>query len=196
MTSRMLLLSLAAVLAAVSVSVAVTGCAPIVMAAAVGGTAMVAADRRSAGAQLDDETIELRSSTAIGTEYGDRVHVNITSFNGNVLLTGEVPDQAVMDGVVGIVRKQERVRSVQNHLVIGPTTSLGDRSNDSYITSKVKAGFVEANEFGANYVKVVTERGVVYLLGIVTRAEADAASRLAARTSGVVRVVRMFEYIG
>ncbi len=196
MTSRMFLVPLSVLLAAATLGACMTGCAPVVVAGAVAGTAMVASDRRSAGAQLDDESIELRSSTAIGTAYGDRVHANVTSFNGNVLVTGEVPDQATMDGVIDIVRRQDRVRSVQNELVVAPTSSLGDRSNDTYITSKVKARFVEANEFAAIHVKVVTERGVVSLRGLVTHAEADAAARLAAQTSGVVRVVRVFDYIG
>lgn len=196
MNPRFALVPLALALAAAGGSVAITGCAPILVAAAVGGGAMLATDRRTAGAQLDDETLELRTSTAIGTGFGDRVHVNITSFNGIVLLTGEVPDQTTMDEVVATVRRQERVRNIQNELVIAPVTNLGARSHDTLITSKVKARFVEANQFAATHVKVVTERGVVYLMGIVSRAEADAASRLAAQTSGVVRVVRVFEYTG
>ena len=196
MNLRFALMPLALAVAAGGASIPLTGCAPIMIAAAVGGTAMVASDRRSAGAQLDDETIELRSSTSIGTGFGDRVHVNVTSFNGTVLVTGEVPDQATQDEVLATVRRQDRVRNVQNELVIAPTTNLGNRSNDTLITSKVKARFIEANQFAATHVKVVTERGVVYLMGIVTRTEADTASRLAAQTSGVTRVVRVFEYMG
>jgi osmotically-inducible protein OsmY len=111
-----------------------------------------------------------------------------------VLLTGEVPDERARERVASLARGVERVRSVQNETVVAPPTSLGDRSNDALITSKVKTRFVEANEFAANHVKVVTERGVVYLMGLVSRQEGDAAARLAAQTGGVVRVVRVFEY--
>lgn len=171
-----------------------TGCVPLMVGAAVGGTALVAADRRSTGAQVDDETIELKVAHGAEVNHGTNVHLNVTSFNGIVLLTGEVPNQAARNEIGDIARRTDRVRSVQNELVIAPPSPLTERSNDSLITSKVKARFVEANEFHANNVKVVTERGVVYLMGIVSRQEADAAARLASQTSGVVRVVRVFEY--
>lgn len=174
----------------------ITGCAPLIIAAAVGGGVLVAADRRSAGTQLDDESTELKIATAASSRYGDNVHLNVTSYNGIVLLTGEVPNQAAKDDIASVARGFERVRSLQNDLVIAPVSSIGERSNDTLITSKLKAHFVEANEFRANQVKVITERGVVYLMGLVTRQEADAASRLASQTGGVVRVVRVFEYIG
>jgi osmotically-inducible protein OsmY len=196
MKGRFILMPLALVVAGASAVVGVSGCAPVIVAGAAAGTALVATDRRTAGAQLDDETIELRTTTAIGTAFGDRVHVNITSFNGTALVTGEVPDQATMDGVVRTVRREEKVRNVQNELVVAATTNLGDRSNDTLITSKVKARFVEANQFSATHVKVVTERGIVYLMGLVNRTEADNAARLASQTSGVTRVVRVFEYMG
>jgi len=170
-----------------------SACVPLVVGGAVVGGAMMVADRRSAGAQVDDEAIELKIQNNARANY-ESAHINATSFNGVVLLSGEVPSQAAKDGVAAIARAVDRVRSVQNELVVGAPSSLGDRSNDSLITSKVKARFVEANEFHANHVKVVTERGVVYLMGIVSRPEADAAARLAANTSGVVRVVRLFEY--
>ncbi|MEO5699502.1 MAG: BON domain-containing protein [Casimicrobiaceae bacterium] len=172
-----------------------TGCVPLLAVAAIGGGALVAADRRSAGAQIDDETIELKIANAVRANHGSNVHLNATSYSGTVLLTGEVPDERVKESVANIARGTDRVKSVQNELVVAQPTSLGDRSNDTLITSKVKARFVEANEFAPYQVKVVTERGVVYLLGIVNRTEADAASRLAAQTSGVRRVVRVFEYV-
>ncbi|HZQ61122.1 MAG TPA: BON domain-containing protein [Casimicrobiaceae bacterium] len=187
-----LLIALAS--ACVGTGALLSACVPLVLGGAVAGGALVAADRRSAGAQLDDEAIELKIANNVRANHPS-AHVNVTSYNGVVLLTGEVPDQAARDGVANIARSTDRVRSVQNDLVVGPPSSLGDRSNDTLITSKVKARFVEANEFPANNVKVVTERGVVYLMGIVSRQEADAAARLAANTSGVVRVVRLFEYV-
>ena len=172
-----------------------TGCAPIVVAAGVGAGALVVVDRRSTGAQVDDEAIELKVSTTAGNRWDSHVHLNVTSYNGNVLLTGEAPTAAVRDEIERLAKSTDRVRSVTNEMVVGPDVGLGARTNDSYITSKVKARFVEARKFDANRVKVVTERSVVYLMGIVTREEATEAAQVAASTSDVVRVVKVFEYI-
>ena len=173
----------------------VTGCAPIVVAAGVGAGALVVVDRRSTGAQIDDEAIEIKLTTASGARWDARVHLNVTSWNGNVLLTGEAPTAAVRGDIEQLARTTDRVRGITNEIVVGPETGLGARTNDTYITSKVKARFVEARKFDANRVKVVTERSVVYLMGIVTRDEALEAGRIAASTSDVVRVVKVFEYI-
>lgn len=174
--------------------VAVTGCVPAVIAVGAGGAAMVATDRRTTGTQVDDEGIELKIGNQVNAQFGDRVHLNTTSYNGIVLLTGEVPDQGVWASIGNIAKNTEKVRIVQNELVVAPNASLGARTNDSYITSKVKARFVEASKFPPNAVKVVTERAVVYLMGIVTRPEGDAAGEVAATTEGVARVVKVFEY--
>jgi len=171
-------------------------CVPAVVVGAAAGGALVATDRRSAGAQLDDQSIELKITTEMGTRYGDRIHLNVTSYNGIVLLTGEAPDQATRDAIAAYARGVDRVRAVHDEMVVGPTTDLSARTNDSYITSKVKTRFVEANKFSATHVKVVTERSVVYLMGIVSRTEADAAAQIAATTSGVARVVKLFEITG
>ncbi len=195
MKCRAIALPLLVAVTAIATGPLLSGCVPVVAVAAIGGGALVAADRRSAGAQLDDEAIELKIANAVRANHGTNVHLNVTSYNGTVLLTGEVPDERARESVGSIARNTDRVKSVQNDLVVAPPSSFGERSNDTLITSKVKARFVEANEFAANQVKVVTERGVVYLMGIVTRKEADAAARLAAQTSGVVRVVRVFEYL-
>ena len=176
-------------------SMLLSGCVPLLVAGAVGGTALVATDRRSVGAQADDEAIELKIGNNIGTGYGDRVHVNVTSYNGIVLLTGEVPTPELVTTITQIARTTAKVRTVHNELTVGPVSSVGSRTNDSYITSKVKAGFVTANKFAPNHVKVVTERQVVYLMGLVRHDEADTAAQIAATTSGVVRVVKLFEYI-
>ena len=176
-------------------SMLLTGCVPLLVAGAVGGTALVATDRRSVGAQADDEAIELKIGNNIGTGYGDRVHVNVTSYNGIVLLTGEVPSAELVTTITQIARTTAKVRSIHNELTVGPVSSVGSRTNDSYITSKVKARFVEANKFAPNHVKVVTERQVVYLMGLVRHDEADTAAQIAATTSGVIRVVKLFEYI-
>jgi osmotically-inducible protein OsmY len=176
-------------------SILLSGCVPLMIAGAAGGAALVVADRRSVGAQTDDEAIELKMANNIGAGYGDRVHVNVTSYNGIVLLTGEVPTPELKRSIEDIAKSTAKVRTVHDELAVGPVSSIGSRTNDSYITSKVKARFVEANKFAPNHVKVVTERQVVYLMGLVRHAEADAAAQIAATTSGVVRVVKLFEYI-
>ena len=170
------------------------GCVPVMVAGAVGTTVMVASDRRSAGAQLDDESIEIKVTTKANEEFGNRIHLNVTSYNGAVLLTGEVPDQGVLSRVGAIAKDTEKVRVVHNELVIGLLSDFSSRSNDTYITSKVKSRMIEANKFPPNVVKVVTERGVVYLMGIVSKEEGDAAAEIAATTAGVVRVVKFFQY--
>jgi len=186
-----LLAVLALIMAA---SMLLSACVPIVIGAAVAGTALVVADRRSVGAQADDEAIELKIQNNIGGTFGDRVHVNATSYNGIVLLTGEVPTAELKTQVEQIARTTPKVRRVDDELAVGAVTTIGARSNDSYITSKVKARLVETNKVPANLVKVVTERQIVYLMGILSHAEADAAAQIAATTSGVMRVVKVFEY--
>jgi len=182
------------VLVALALSSLLAACVPVIVAGAAGGAALVATDRRTAGAQVDDEGIELKVVTQAENLYGDRAHVNVTSYNGLVLLTGEVPDQGAWASMGNFAKAQQKVKSVQNELVVGPPTNLSQRSNDTYITSKVKARFVEANRFPPNAVKVVTERGVIYLMGIVSKAEGDNAGETAATTDGVSKVVKVFEY--
>jgi len=172
--------------------VALSGCAPLVV-AGMGGAVMMAADRRSSGAQVDDQSIEFKVSAAANEQYPD-AHLNVTSYNGIVLLTGEAPTAAARDGITQLAEKTDRVRRVQNEMVVGPNSDFGNRSNDSFITSKVKARLVEADKVPANLIKVVTERGVVYLRGLVTPQEGDAAASIAATTDGVLRVVKVFEY--
>ena len=174
--------------------VTLAGCLPVLVAGAAGGAVMVATDRRSAGAQLDDESIELKVLTQTTNEFGERIHVNVTSYNGIVLLTGEVPDQGAWASVGNIAKNTEKVRGVHNEIVVAPLSDFSSRSNDTYITSKVKTRMIEANKFPPNAVKVVTERGVVYLMGIVSREEGDAAAEITATTAGVVRVVKFFQY--
>lgn len=170
------------------------GCLPLAVTAA-GGATVVATDPRSAGAQVDDEVIEDKALVLIHERFKGPFHVNVTSYDGIVLLTGEVPAEGAKTDVGDRVGALPKVRSVQNELVIGTPTDLGSRSNDALITSKVKVRFVEANKFQINHVKVVTERGVVYLLGLVRHDEGKAAADIASTTSGVQRVVKVFEYI-
>ncbi len=169
------------------------GCFPVVAAGA--GTAVVSSiDRRTSGTQLEDEGIELRSSNRISERYGDKVHVNVVSYNRAVLLAGEVPDAAAKAEVEKLVRGVPNVRAVTNDLAIAGPSSLGARSNDAVLTSKVKARFVDAGKFNAVHVKVVSEASVVYLFGIVTEREAADATEIARTTGGAKKVVRLFEF--
>ena len=169
-------------------------CAPL-MIAGVAGTAMVASDRRTSGAQLEDESIELRAQARIRDNLGERVHVNVTSFNRQVLLTGEVTAEKDRQAVVQLVERIENVKAVVNELAVMPMSNLSERSNDLLIVAKVKASFVDSRDLFANAFKVVTERGTVYLMGRVTQREANSATQLTRNVGGVNKVVRLFEII-
>jgi osmotically-inducible protein OsmY len=171
-----------------------TGCIGVVAGGAAAGGAM-ATDRRTSGIFVEDENIELKAVKFMETNLGEHAHVNVTSYNRNVLLTGEVPDESAKGKAESAVKAITNVRNITNELVVGPKSSLSSRSNDTYITSKVKTKFVTENKFQANFVKVVTENSVVYLLGVVNKAEADAAAEIASNTEGVAKVVKVFEYI-
>jgi osmotically-inducible protein OsmY len=176
-------------------AVALSGCIPLVI-GGVAGTAAIATDRRSTGAQVDDELIEDKTTAELLERFKGRdVHLNVTSYNGNVLLTGETPTESVKSEIEDVARRMPKARSVQNEMLVGAAADLGSRSNDTFITSKVKARFIEANKFQINHVKVVTERAVVYLLGVVRPEEGTAAADIARTTNGVQRVVKVFEYL-
>ncbi len=160
-----------------------------------GAGVLLLADRRNSETYISDESMEVRASNRINEKYGDKVHINTTSYNRMVLLTGEVPTAEIKADVEKIVSGVPNVKSISNELAIAGPSSFGGRSNDSYITSKVKARFVDANKFAPNHVKVVTEAGVTFLLGLVTQAEANAAVDIARTTGGVQKVVRVFEII-
>jgi len=161
----------------------------------VGAGALMLTDRRNSETYIADEGLEIRALSRINDKYGDKVHINATSYNRMVLLTGEAPTEAIKADVEKIVAGVADVKSISNELAIaGPSTYSG-RSNDSYITSKVKARFVDANKFSPNVVKVVTEAGVVFLLGLVSQSEADAAVEITRTTGGVLKVVRVFEIV-
>ena len=188
------ILRIAATVSLAAGATLLNGCIPLAI-TGVAATAQIATDRRTTGAQLDDELIEDKAIAQIADRLKSDMHVNVTSYNGIALLTGEVATETSKNDVAQIVRSMPKVRTVQNELVVGPTSSLSARTNDTLITSKVKARFVEAHNFQINHVKVVTERSVVYLMGIVRRDEGDAAAQTARTTSGVERVVKVFEYI-
>ena len=187
--------SLAALALAATLAASLSACVPLV----VGGaamSAMVAVDRRTSGAQLEDEGIELRGASRLRDTFGDRAHINITSYNRQVLLTGEVPNDAAKQQAEQAVSRVENVRTIVNELAAQSNTTLVQRSTDVLITGKVKASLVDARDLHANAFKVVTERSVVYLMGLVTQREADRATAITRQINGVQRVVRIFEVLG
>ena len=184
----------AAAVVVAGLSASLSGCFPIV-AGGVGVGAMMADDRRTSGIYIEDERIELRVLTDTA-KLGDKVHVNATSFNRVVLVTGEVPDEATKAKVEKLVNEVDNVKRVQNELAIARPSTLGERSNDVYVTTRVKTRFLSEGKkrFSANHVKVITEMATVYLMGLVSKDEAAAAAEIAAATPGVKRVVKVFEY--
>jgi len=175
-------------------SALLSACAPAMFGVVI-GTAMVASDRRTSGAQVDDEAIEIRGAAAMRENFGTNTRVNITGYNRQVLLTGEVANDQQRLQAEQLVNKLPNVRSIVNELAVGPASSLSDRSSDALITARVKAAMVDTEDVFANVYKVVTERGTVYLMGRVTQREAQRATEVARGVSGVKRVVRVFEYL-
>ncbi len=171
-----------------------SACAPMMVGGALMGS-LVATDRRTSGAQLEDEGIELRAASRIRENLGDRVHVNVTSYNRQVLLTGEVPSAQDRALAEQIAAKVENVRSTVNELAVLGNTTLTQRSSDMLVTTRVRAGLVDARDLFANAFKVVTERGTTYLMGRVTQREADRATEVVRTTQGVQKVVRLLEII-
>lgn len=178
---------------ALAASVLLSACAPLIIGGAA-GTVMVASDRRTAGTQLEDETIELRAAASIREQLGTRVRASVTAYNRVALITGEVGNAADKQAVERVVASVQNVRLAVNELVVQATPSLLDRSNDALISGKVKAAFIDA-KVPVLAVKVTTERAVVYLLGRVTTEEANRATEAARTVSGVTRVVRLLEII-
>lgn len=170
------------------------GCLPVI-AAGVGTGALMAADRRTTGTYIEDEGIEDKAVNLIGTKYKDTAHVNVTSFNRHVLVTGEAPNEEARADIAKIIESVANVKAVSNELVVSGKTGLTSRSGDSIITGDVKLRFINNKVFQPDHVKVITENGVVYLMGLVYHKEADAATEIASTTSGVQRVVKVFEYL-
>lgn len=187
-------LSQKALLALLAGASLLAGCAPLVVGGAV-MTGVVATDRRTAGSQLEDEGIELKVASAINKELGERVHLNVTSYNRRVLLTGEVRSEAERERATLLARSQDNVKDVVNDLAIGAPSSLSQRTKDTVTSGQVKAAFLDAKDLQSNAVKVVTERGIVYLMGRVTPREAQRATDITRGIGGVVKVVRVFEEI-
>lgn len=185
---------IATLLIGATVLPALQGCFPVVAAGVTTGV-MATVDRRSLGTQTEDETIEWKAGSQVGEKLGDKAHVNFTSFNRKVLMTGEVPNEGAKSEAERIVRALPNVQGVHNELVVGPASSFTNRSNDSFVTSKIKSRSVDAGKFNPVHVKVVTEAGSAFLLGMVTQAEAEAAVNVARTTSGVKKVVNLMELI-
>ena len=181
-------------LAVISAGFMLSACVPLVL----GGAATVVAvaeDRRSPGTFIDDEALESQALLRVKSRFGGQVHVNITSYNRHLLVSGEAVTDAVKRGVEEEIATVRGVKRVFNEMIVGPLAGVMSVSNDTRLTTVVKARFLDAGRFQTNHVKVVTEAGTVFLLGIVKKSEADAATQLASTTSGVSRVVRLFEYL-
>lgn len=188
-------LAIPVVATALVASAALSACAPLVVGAIVGGTAVVATDRRTTGAQVDDTTIQLRVSNELSTALkGKDVHISVNSFERKVLLTGEVPNEEVKAEAGEVAARSVNVRAVVNELTVAPPSSFGQRTNDTALGAKVRAAFVNTKQIAFNSVDIVTERGVVYLLGFVTEKEGEVASYVASRVAGVRQVVKVFDY--
>ncbi|ALQ50322.1 BON domain-containing protein [Nitrosomonas ureae] len=172
-----------------------TGCPLYSVSTASGSNSYISEDRRTSGIFIEDEGIELKASRRIHQQLGNSVHINVTSYNRIVLLTGEAPTEAVKTNIERLVMGVDNVRRIHNEIAIAANTALSSRSNDTLLTSKVKARFLAERKFQINHVKIVTENGVVYLLGMVTREEGDNAAQIASSTSGVRKVVKAFEYL-
>jgi len=176
------------------------GCAPVVIGGAAAGTAVVATSRRSPGAVVDDETIEMKARLAVveNKELNSQIHIEISSYNGVVLMTGEAPTAELRSQTENIVKEIPMLRQIHNEMVIGTPSPFKTRANDSLITAKVKVDLLRITDiegFNGARVKVVTDNGTVYLMGLVTRKEADAVTEVARQVGGVEKVVKLFEYI-
>lgn len=169
--------------------------APLLVGTGIGAGVMIAEDRRTSAAILEDQTIELKAKNLIQDKYGEQVRVNVTSYNRYILLTGEAPSEEIRQDLGVLALGVSNVRNVQNETVVAGHSSLATRSADALTTSRVKGRLTQNDNVGANHVKVVTENSTTYLMGLVTRAEGDAAAQTAATTSGVQRVVKVFEYL-
>ena len=186
---------LAATLATLALGAALSACAPLLIGGAAAGAALVVTDRRTSGAQLEDEGIELRAGARLRDTFGDRAHVNINSYNRQVLLTGEVPNEQAKQQAEQVVSSVPNIKGIVNELAVMGNSSLTQRSSDVLVTGKVRASLVDASDLQVTAFRVVTERGVVYMMGRVTQREADRATQIARTVGGVQRVVRIFELI-
>ncbi len=183
-----------ALLVGATLSGVLAGCVPLVLGGALAGASMVAVDRRSTGTQVEDEGIEIKAASRIG-DLATLGHVSVVSFNRTALITGEVPGEAEKIAVGKAVAGIDNVRAVVNELSVQPNSSIGSRSQDALLVTKVKATMLEAKDVQASAFKVVSERGYIYLMGRVTEREANRGAQLAASVPGVLKVVRVFDIL-
>lgn len=169
-------------------------CIPLIVGAGVGAGVMMAEDRRSNATILEDQTIEVKAKNRFEETYQNKLHATVTSYNRYVLITGQAPTEEIRQDLTTIVLEVENVRNVQNEVIVAGNASFTSRSSDAFTTSSVKGRLARNKEIAANNVKVITENGAVFLMGLVTRMEAESAAQTAATTSGVQRVVKVFEY--
>jgi osmotically-inducible protein OsmY len=179
---------------AASLGVTLQGCV-LALAGAAGGGALVATDRRTVGTQTDDRSIQVKAYAQIASDLPDGTHVDVTVFNRRVLLTGEVPDDPSKQLAEKIVRNLPNVNGVVNELAVQPKTSFTDRANDSYLVARVKTALIAEKGISANDFKVVSERGNIYLMGLVTQDEGERGANVASSVPGVMSVVKAFEYV-
>ena len=156
---------------------------------------MMAEDRRTSATLLEDQTIEIKARNRIAEKYGDQANISVTSFNRFVMLTGQAPTEVIKQDVSVLILEVPNVRNIQNEIVVGGASSATSRASDALLTSRVKGRLARNKDVSANNIKVVSENGTVFLMGLVTRAEADFAAQTAATTSGAQRVVKVFEYL-
>ena len=193
--ARRSLLALTLLSASVPVVLLTSGCIPLVVGGAIASGSMIALDRRTSGAQLEDEGIELRASNRLRSAIGERAHINVTSYNRQVLVTGEVPSASDKQLAEQTVRQTENVVSVVNELAVLGNSTLAQRTSDVLVTGRVRAMLIDARDLQSSAFKVVTERGTTFLMGRVTQREADRATQIAQGVSGVQKVVRIFELL-
>lgn len=170
-------------------------CIPLLVGAGLGAGVMMAEDRRTGATVLEDQTIEVKARNRITEKYGEQVNISVTSFNRFVMLTGQAPTEEIKQDVSVLVLEVPNVRNIQNEIVVGGMSSTTSRASDALLTSRVKGRLAQNKDVGASHVKVVSENGAVFLMGLVTRAEAESASQTAATTSGAQRVIKVFEYL-
>lgn len=182
-------------IALLSLMPVLSGCIPALIVGGATAGYMFVEDRRTSGVYVEDQGLEFKVSSRIKEKHADHVHINVTSFNRVVLLTGEVPSEEVRANVAEVAKSVENVRSVQNETIVAGASALSSRANDSYLTSKVKSRLVGTKGISADHIKVVSENNTVFLMGLVTHREADVAAEVARQTSGAIKVVKVFEYI-
>ena len=179
----------------VTFSPVLQSCIPLMVGAGVGAGVMMAEDRRTNATILEDQTIEIKARNRISEKYNDQGNISVTCFNRFILLTGQAPTEEMKQDVSVLVLEVPNVRNVQNEIVVGGNSSTTSHASDALLTSQVKGRLSQNKDVGASHVKVVSENGTVFLMGLVTRAEADAAAQTASTTSGAQRVVKVFEYL-